>query len=323
MSYLGRGLDNISNVEKLDNITFNGGTTYALTKSSAAFTPAGSNNILISIDGVVQQGNFSVSGSNIVFTFSPTSSNTCDFIMHYGTGLITTPADSTVSTAKIIDDAVTEAKIADASVDEARLKISNSPTNGYMLTAQSGNTGGLTWAEAPSGTLVKIADGNTTGASVSYVDVAQCFSSTYKIYKIFFYDVNTALDTALYMRWLTGSGSTEQAGNDYTYAISGFNSSNGGSNNGGQATYINLIGEDMRHDADEHFAMEGTLYNPAGTTLKKRFLFHTGGRRTGNYATVGIGSAEWNSTTAITGFRFLTNTGNIDSLYYVVYGVVI
>ena len=37
MSYIGRGVDAISNVEKLDNITFDGGTTYALTKSSAAY----------------------------------------------------------------------------------------------------------------------------------------------------------------------------------------------------------------------------------------------------------------------------------------------
>ena len=33
-------------------------------------------------------------------------------------------------------------------VDEANLKISNSPVNGYMLTAQSGDAGGLTWAES-------------------------------------------------------------------------------------------------------------------------------------------------------------------------------
>ena len=38
--------------------------------------------------------------------------------------------------------------IADNVVDEANLKVSNSPVNGYMLTAQSGNTGGLTWAPA-------------------------------------------------------------------------------------------------------------------------------------------------------------------------------
>ena len=35
-------------------------------------------------------------------------------------------------------------------VTEDDIAASNSPTNGYMLTAQSGNTGGLTWAEAPS-----------------------------------------------------------------------------------------------------------------------------------------------------------------------------
>ncbi len=55
--------------------------------------------------------------------------------------------DGSIDAAHIADDAVTQSKIADASVDEARLQVSNSPTNGYVLTAQSGNTGGLTWAE--------------------------------------------------------------------------------------------------------------------------------------------------------------------------------
>ena len=27
------------------------------------------------------------------------------------------------------------------------MQISNAPTNGYVLTAQSGNTGGMTWAD--------------------------------------------------------------------------------------------------------------------------------------------------------------------------------
>ena len=38
--------------------------------------------------------------------------------------------------------------IADNVVDEANLKVSNAPTNGYFLSAQSGNTGGMTWAQA-------------------------------------------------------------------------------------------------------------------------------------------------------------------------------
>jgi hypothetical protein len=41
--------------------------------------------------------------------------------------------------------------VADNIIDEANLKVSNSPTNGYALTAQSGNTGGLTWAEIGGG----------------------------------------------------------------------------------------------------------------------------------------------------------------------------
>ncbi len=41
--------------------------------------------------------------------------------------------------------------ISDNVVDEANLKVSNSPTNGYVLTAQSGNTGGLTWEAASGG----------------------------------------------------------------------------------------------------------------------------------------------------------------------------
>ena len=41
--------------------------------------------------------------------------------------------------------------IADNVVDEANLKVSNSPTNGLFLQAQSGNTGGLTWAVAGGG----------------------------------------------------------------------------------------------------------------------------------------------------------------------------
>lgn len=183
MGYIGRGLDKIANVEKLDNITFNGGTTYALTKSSSAFTPNSANSLLVSIDGVIQQGNFTVSTTNIVFDFSPTSANTCNFIMHYGVGVINIPADNTITSAKIIDDAVTTDKlansinsaitantskttnathsgevtgataltIADNIVDEANLKISNSATNGYFLSAQSSNSGGLTWAEAGGG----------------------------------------------------------------------------------------------------------------------------------------------------------------------------
>jgi hypothetical protein len=43
-----------------------------------------------------------------------------------------------------------DSTLADESVNEAKLQVSNAPVNGYMLTAQSGDTGGLTWAAAPA-----------------------------------------------------------------------------------------------------------------------------------------------------------------------------
>ena len=57
--------------------------------------------------------------------------------------------------------------IIDNIVDEANLKVSNTPTNGYALTAQSGNTGGLTWAAVGSGDITEVVagDGLTGGAS--------------------------------------------------------------------------------------------------------------------------------------------------------------
>ena len=132
MSYIGRGVDAISNVEKLDNITFNGGTTYALTKSSAAFTPVGANNILVSIDGVIQQGNFSVSTTNIVFDWSPTSSNTCNFILHYGTGVLNVPADGSIVAAKMAANSVDSDSYVDGSIDAVHLSANSVDSDAYV-----------------------------------------------------------------------------------------------------------------------------------------------------------------------------------------------
>ena len=122
MAYIGRGLDKISNVEKLDNLTFDGSSTsYSLLKGGVSFTPSSANNILLSIDGVVQAGNFTVSGSTIDFGTAVSASSTCDFILHYGVGVITTPSDGSVTTAKLGDSAVTTAKLNDASVSLAKL----------------------------------------------------------------------------------------------------------------------------------------------------------------------------------------------------------
>jgi len=111
MAYIGRDTDKISNVEVLDNITFDGSSSYTLQKNSVNFTPSSANTILLSIDGVVQAGNFTVSGSTIDFGTAVAGTSTCDFVLHYGVGLITTPSDGTVTTAKLADSSVSLAKL--------------------------------------------------------------------------------------------------------------------------------------------------------------------------------------------------------------------
>ena len=124
MAYIGQNLDRFSNVEKLDAITpatATGAGPYNLTKSSVAFTPSSANTVIVSIDGVIQYGNFTVSGSTITFDAALSDSNTCDFIYHMGTGLLSTPIDGSVNTAQLASDAVTTAKVLDSNITTAKV----------------------------------------------------------------------------------------------------------------------------------------------------------------------------------------------------------
>ena len=124
MAYIGRGIENLLNTQKLDAITpstSTGAGPYNLTQNSVAFVPASADSLVISIDGVIQYGNFTVSGSTVTFDAALSDSNTCDFIYQMGTGLLTVPSDGSVNTAQLADDAVTTAKILDANVTNAKL----------------------------------------------------------------------------------------------------------------------------------------------------------------------------------------------------------
>ena len=166
MAYLGRGLDKISNIEVLDNITFDGSSSYSITKSSVAFVPNSAQSLLISIDGVVQATNFSVSTSTIDFGVAIPSTSTCDFFLHYGTGVMTVPSDGSVTTAKLGDSAVTTAKINDGAVTSAKLSsgkvlqvVSTTKTDTFSASITSGSSAditGLSLSITPSSSSSKV-----------------------------------------------------------------------------------------------------------------------------------------------------------------------
>ena len=130
-----------------------------------------------------------------------------------------------VSTADITDANVTQAKLAAEAVNEAKLQVSNAPTNGYALTAQSAATGGMTWAEMSASPIDLI---STTTISSNVQNIAFSLPTGYVEYQINISDIKT---TALYPKLLahysTDNGSNYDVSNIYrnrTYGNSATNS---------------------------------------------------------------------------------------------------
>ena len=120
-------------------------------------------------------------------------------------------AVNSVLNSRIADDAVTQAKIADSSIDEARLQISNAGSNGQYLQKQSGNTGGLTWADVSAG-VTSDAYRNTVAGTNS----GDSFSGGTTDTTLFGYDTGTAITSGDYNTFIgskTGDSTTTGAQN--------------------------------------------------------------------------------------------------------------
>ena len=354
MSYLGRGLEQVDNISKLDNITFNGGTTYALTKDSASFTPISSNAILISIDGVIQQGNFSVSGSNIVFNFSPTGSNTCDFILHYGTGVAFTPADSSITKDKtnfvstssaagleVKGDGTTDGTLQlNCRVNSHGVKLKSPPHSAgqsYTLTLpstapatdkmlQTDGSGNLSFVDAPSGAMTLIARSSGSSA-VGDIAVDNCFSDTYDYYKI--YAWLNAEDDEGELRFRFRKAGSDRTDNYYinTGYISEKTSSASQSYTGFQAwngdhiVFLNNLNENDNMGMD----LELTIYDPRARDEGNIATVQCHGshmRDDSRWVNINSGGFYGNQGSGddFDGFKFYINNSNIKFYDYAIYG---
>jgi hypothetical protein len=125
MAYIGNSPANVGNYQILDDISssFNGSlTTFALTTSSVGITPIAAGQVLISINGVIQEPDnagtdgFKVSGGNVVFSSAPASGDTFWGVFQGAAVDIGIPSDDVVDTIHIKDNAITADKIAAGAV---------------------------------------------------------------------------------------------------------------------------------------------------------------------------------------------------------------
>lgn len=118
-NYIGNQLKN-GEFKKIDDISasFNGTTTtFNLQFNGTSVNAGGSEQLVVSLNGVIQEPDVSYSlasaGSQIVFSSAPANGASCFIMLFGGIGALASQvADNTITTAKIADAAVTAGKLA-------------------------------------------------------------------------------------------------------------------------------------------------------------------------------------------------------------------
>ena len=136
----------------VDNFTSSGGSTYTLSKA-----PASAGAIEVSVQGILQSTTaYSISGTTL--TMAGVTSGVKIFVRHLGETLVLpTPADGSVTTAKLAPNAVTSANIAANTITDADIA-ANTITDANI--AASFFSTDRSWTGSQRSTLVVDNDGS-------------------------------------------------------------------------------------------------------------------------------------------------------------------
>jgi len=203
------------------------------------------------------------------------------------TGISTGQASAiTANTAKVTNathtgevTGSTALTIADNIVDEANLKVSNTPTNGYVLTAQSGNTGGLTWAADSGGCWEKLNTITISGTTSQIEHEEAHYTSTYKDYKMVLSNILVSADAQMRMRVGTDGGSLG-SGSNYRFGNIGRKSNGSTETQESAGASSFMLGCTSFGTSTAVFTsnFEINIYNPLSTT--SYFNFYANGHHT-------------------------------------------
>ena len=179
-------------------------------------------------------------------------------------------------------------------------------TNGQVLTADSTASTGLKWATAGGGDWIKIT--TSTATSVNSHSISSCFSSTYKVYKIFFQGTATAGEI-INVRFRVGSTDTT-TNYEYQFMQSAGGTFGGAGNN--SATFIQVSSLQTTLGG-----FDLTVYDPNASGYTP---IHCSSSDIGGYVRIWAGGHKAN--TSFDGITFYTNFGNNFSGTFYVYGLV-
>jgi len=325
MSYIGKE-PIVGNFQKCDAITTSSTATYNLTVSSVAVFPETANNCIVSLNGVVQAPTsaYTISGSQIVFASSLTSSDVIDFILILGSVLsVGTPTDRTVTLAKMATGTDGNLITYDASGNPAAVATGS---DGQVLT--STGAGSPPVFETPAGggawNFIKTQTITSTTANMDFIhgtsDVV--FDGTYKYYKVLFR--NGTVDTTgakVYVRVRSG-GSFASSGYLAVENNAQYNGSASAISRDATTASIMSTACVYHPGADRAFLGELMFEDPSITATRKSCIFQlmTPFENSSSIRSF-VGAGVYSTAGAITGFQFLLSTGSFETLQASLYGL--
>ena len=147
MSYIGK-TPLVGNFQVCDAIsTVNNQAAYTMQVGSVNVLPESVNNMMVSLNGVVQKpgSSFTISDSTITFSSALVTGDVINFIQIFGDVLsIGTPSDGAVTSTKLASNSVTTAKITDSNVTGAKTNfVSTSSAAGLQIKGDGTTDGTL------------------------------------------------------------------------------------------------------------------------------------------------------------------------------------
>ena len=297
----------------------NGGTT-TLTLDQNGTTNA----TMLFVNGVAQSPgtDFNVSGATLTTTSTlPAGTNICTTIQYFNTGVVNAPADNSVTGAKL-DVSLVQGDVLTATGTDTLARLAKGTAN-QQLTMNAGATA-VEWQSNKNAVLIS----SVTASSSATVDFATGFSAGFSRYVLDITSMAVATDHVELQLLVTDDSGSSYESSGYEYATHVQNS--GASHTTYAATGASFIlltfatasGGSIGNAATESFNTTITFYAPSNTSHHKLCDFY------GSYITTsaqcnlvaGTGLFDGN-TSALTGFRLLTDSGAIASGTFKLYGI--
>ena len=347
MPYIG-ALPDIGSFTKLDAISaVNGQAAYTMQKNSVNFSPASVNQMLVSLNGVIQSpgSSFTISAHTLTFASNLSTGDVIDFIIVYGDVLnVGTVSDATITNDKLATAPTLISKGAgsdsgaiqlNCEVNTHGVKIKGPPhsaAQSYTLTLpstapaankmlQSDGSGNLSFVDTPSGGLKLLQRTVVSSSTASVAFNSSVIDSTYDDYLFRMNDVIPVSDGA-YPQWRTAPAGGSYDSGWYSNSIFvRFDNSNSGGNgvtsNQAYMKVINAMGTGTGEIGNYEINLIGVnssgrkaFYGRSTQKASNGLYYHT----SDGYFRDADGTVGY--------FDFYFSTGNIASGTFSLYGLV-